>query len=73
MDIQGSSGLILQELAESSINIPLLIVMIILVILSSFFSMTETVYSTTNTVRLTVAAEEGKKSAQRALWIAADL
>ena len=70
MDIQGSSGLILQELAESSINIPLLIVMIILVILSSFFSMTETVYSTTNTVRLTVAAEEGKKSAQRALWIA---
>ena len=70
MDIQGSSGLILQELAENSINIPLLIVMIILVILSSFFSMTETVYSTTNTVRLTVAAEDGKKSAQRALWIA---
>ena len=32
--------------------------------------MTETVYSTTNTVRLTVHAESGKKSAQKALWIA---
>ena len=70
MDIQGSSGLILQELAEGSVNIPLLIVMIILVVLSAFFSMTETVYSTTNTVRLTVHAESGKKSAQKALWIA---
>ncbi len=70
MDIQGSSGLILQELAESSFNIPLLIAMIILVLLSAFFSMTETVYSTTNTVRLTVLAEEGKKKAQKALWIA---
>ena len=58
MDIQGSSGLILQELAEGSLNIPLLIAMIILVLLSAFFSMTETVYSTTNTVRLTVLAEE---------------
>ncbi len=71
MDIQGSSGLILQELVESSsLNIPLLIAMIILVLLSAFFSMTETVYSTTNTVRLTVLAEEGKKQAQKALWIA---
>ena len=70
MDIQGSSGLILQELAEGSLNIPLLIVMIVLVVLSAFFSMTETVYSTTNTVRLTVHAESGKKSAQKALWIA---
>lgn len=71
MDIQGSSGLILQELVEnSSLNIPLLIAMIILVLLSAFFSMTETVYSTTNTVRLTVLAEDGKKKAQKALWIA---
>ena len=41
--------------------------MVALVILSAFFSMTETVYSTTNTVRLTVLAEEGKKKAQKAL------
>ena len=41
--------------------------MVALVILSAFFSMTETVYSTTNTVRLTVLAEEGKKKPQKAL------
>ena len=70
MDIQGSSELILQELVESSsLNFPLLIAMIILVLLSAFFSMTETVYSTTNTVRLTVLAEEGKKQAQKAYQI----
>ena len=69
MDIQGSSGLILNAI-ESNINIGLLIAMIVLVFLSAFFSMTETVYSTTNTVRLTVYAGEGKKSAQKALWIA---
>ena len=68
MDIQGSSGLILN--AMPSVNVGLLILMIILVLLSAFFSMTETVYSTTNTVRLTIHAEEGKKSAQKALWIA---
>ena len=70
MDIQGSSGLILTAGANSSLNIPLLIVMIVLILLSAFFSMTEMVYSTTNTVRLTILAEEGKKKAQRALWIA---
>ena len=70
MDIQGSSGLILTAGATSSLNIPLLIAMIILIFLSAFFSMTEMVYSTTNTVRLTVLAEEGKKQAQKALWIA---
>ena len=68
MDIQGSSGLILN--ANPSFDAGLLIAMIVLVILSGFFSMTETVYSTTNIVRLTLSAESGKKSAQKALWIA---
>ena len=68
MDIQGSSELILNALPN--VNVGLLITMIVLVFLSAFFSMTETVYSTTNTVRLTIHAEEGKKSAQKALWIA---
>ena len=68
MDIQESSGLILN--ANPSFNVGLLIVIIILILLSAFFSMTETVYSTTNTVRLTLSAEDGKKSAQKALWIA---
>ena len=70
MDIQGSSKLILNAGATSSFNTPLFLVMILLVLMSGFFSMTETVYSTTNTVRLTVHAESGKKSAQKALWIA---
>lgn len=68
MDIQGSSGLILN--ANASFDTPLFLAMLLLVFLSAFFSMTETVYSTTNTVRLTVHAESGKKSAQKALWIA---
>ena len=68
MDIQGSSGLILN--ANPTFETGLLIVMIVLVLLSAFFSMTETVYSTVNTVRLTLLAETGKKRAQKALWIA---
>lgn len=72
MDIQGSSRLILDTVAQtdSSFNVPLLFAMIILIILSAFFSMTETVFSTTNVVRLKLHAEDGKKSAQKALWIA---
>ena len=57
-------------LTAGTFNPGLFIAMIVLVLLSAFFSMTETVYSTTNTVRLTVLAEEGKKKAQKALWIA---
>ena len=68
MDIQGSSGLILN--ANPTFETGLLIVMIVLVLLSAFFSMTETVFSTVNTVRLTLLAETGKKRAQKALWIA---
>ena len=72
MDIQGSSRLILENIMPQTgnFNVPLLIVMVILIFFSAFFSMTETVYSTTNTVRLTIHAEDGKKSAQKALWIA---
>lgn len=69
MDIQGSSRLILETL-PSSFNAPLLLVMVVLILFSAFFSMTETVFSTTNVVRLKLYAEDGKKSAQKALWIA---
>ena len=71
MDIQGSSELILQNaVGNGEVNYGLLVAIIILILLSGFFSMVETVYSTTNVVRLTVAAENGKKTAQKALWIA---
>lgn len=73
MDIQESSRLILESVNQvepSSFNVPLLLAMVVLIFLSAFFSMTETVYSTTNVVRLKLHAEDGKKSAQKALWIA---
>ena len=72
MDIQESSSLILEAVLNSNhtFNVPLLIAMIVLVILSGFFSMSEMVYSTTNVVRLKISAESGQKSAQKALWIA---
>lgn len=50
-------------------NAPIFIAMLALVCMSAFFSMSETVFSTCNTVKLTLLAEEGKKSAQKALWI----
>lgn len=46
-----------------------LIALLILVILSGFFSSAETAYSTANRVRLRTLAEEGNKSAARVLGI----
>ena len=71
MDIQ-SCWLILESEVSGGIpyfNIPLLVAMLALIFMSAFFSMSETVFSTCNTVKLTILAEEGKKSAQKALWI----
>ena len=69
MDIQDSTRLINILTNEVKFNIPLLIVMVVLVLLSAFFSMTETVFNSVNVVKLNVLADEGKKSAQKALWI----
>lgn len=69
MDIQ-STNLILTEVSGVPyFNAPIFIAMLALVCMSAFFSMSETVFSTCNTVKLTLLAEEGKKSAQKALWI----
>lgn len=69
MDIQ-STNLILTEVSGVPyFNAPIFIAMLSLVCMSAFFSMSETVFSTCNTVKLTLLAEEGKKSAQKALWI----
>ena len=69
MDIQ-STNLILTEVSGVPyFNAPIFIAMLALVCISAFFSMSETVFSTCNTVKLTLLAEEGKKSAQKALWI----
>lgn len=46
-----------------------LIILIILVLLSSFFSSAETAFSTVNRIRIETLAEEGNKSAKRALKV----
>lgn len=54
----------------SSAQVPVyIIVMVVLILLSGLFSMSETVFSTCNQVRLSVLAQEGKKGAQKALAI----
>ena len=69
MDIQ-STNLILTEVSGVPyFNAPIFIAMLALVCMSAFFSMSEIVFSTCNTVKLTLLAEEGNKSAQKALWI----
>lgn len=48
-------------------NIIQLVVLILLILLSSFFSSAETAFSTVNRIRIETLAEEGKKSAKLAL------
>ena len=60
--------------APGSINptsiIVITIALIILIYFSSFFSSSETAYSTVNIMRLRTNVEEKKKSAKEALWVA---
>ena len=51
-------------------TIAISVAIIILVICSSFFSASETAYSTVNIMRLRTHVEEKQKSAKEALWIA---
>ena len=44
-----------------------LIAIIVLILLSAFFSATETAFTSANKARLKILAEDGKKSAKRAL------
>lgn len=50
-------------------TIPLIAVLIVLIILSAFFSSAETAFSTANRIRLRTLSEEGNKSATTALKI----
>ena len=53
-------------------NLPQIIVLVILVSLSAFFSATETAFSTFNRIRIKNQAEKGSKKAARALALADD-
>ena len=55
--------------SETSVPPVLWVIFVILLILSAFFSASETAYSSCNIVRLTNFAENGKKSAAKALKV----
>ncbi len=52
---------------ETNGSLPLLIALLILLLLSAFFSASETAYSSLNMIRLRQMAENGKRGAKRAL------
>ena len=51
-------------------SISLLVIIAICVIMSAYFSATETAFSSLNKIRLKTMAEDGNKKAQRALKVA---
>lgn len=69
MDIQRSMVLILSNV-NSEFDFIVFFIMFGMILLSGFFSMTETVFSSVNVVRLTLYVEEGKKGAKKALYCA---
>ena len=56
-------------LALSDISLGLVILMVILVIISAFFSMSETVFSSVHQIRLKTMIEDGVGGSKKALWI----
>jgi len=56
-------------LAISDVSIPTVIFVFLLMAVSAFFSMSETVFSSVNVIRLKTFIEEGKKGSKKALWI----
>ncbi len=53
-------------------TVPLLIALIVLILLSGFFSSTETAYSCANRIKLRAWVGNGNKRAKKALWLAED-
>ncbi len=61
------SATVLLSIGDVSYN--LVILMIILLFISAFFSMSETVFSSVNIIRLKTFIEDSKKGSKKALWI----
>ncbi len=53
----------------SNVRIDLLTIMILLILVSSFFSMSETVFSSVSTIRLKRYIDDNRRGAKKALWI----
>ncbi len=58
-----------QILAVSDVSPISVIVLFILLVVSSFFSMSETVFSSLNPIRMKTFIEDGKKGSKKAYWI----
>ncbi len=56
-------------LSIGDINPTLIIIMVLLIMVSAFFSMSETVFSSVSVIRLKTQIEEGVKGSKKALWI----
>lgn len=56
-------------LAISDVNISLVVLMLVLLLLSAFFSLSETVFSSVNVIRLKTFIEDGIKGSKKSLWI----
>lgn len=52
-----------------TVNYNLIILMAALLLVSSFFSMSETVFTSVNPIRLKTNIEDGRRGAKKALWI----
>jgi len=53
----------------SDIEFNLILPMVVLVMISAFFSMSETVFSSVNVIRLKTNIEDGIKGSKKAYWI----
>ena len=61
------------SISQISDNIPGIIVLVILVMLSSYFSATETAFFSMNKIRMKAMANEGNKRAAKALEVSENL
>lgn len=71
MDIQSQTQALSATIPSgnsASVDVPILIVLLILVLLSAFFSMSETVFSSVSETRLKTYVEDRKPGAKKALY-----
>ena len=67
MDIQ--SCVLSDALPASSFNVPIFVLMLVLVVLSAFFSMSETAFSSASDTKLRIAVEGKVAGAKKAIFL----
>ena len=66
MDIQSC---VLSDAVPASFNVPIFVLMLVLVVLSAFFSMSETAFSSASDSKLKIAVENKVAGAKRAIYL----